>query len=108
MSFERIDVQTFKQRLDEGWEPFVLDVRGASEADLVSFDFVDHLHPHSSITEIAADLPKDREIVIHCRSGARSAMACMQLAGLGFGQLYNLEGGILAWAREIDPSMPTY
>ncbi|MEZ4319881.1 MAG: rhodanese-like domain-containing protein [Myxococcota bacterium] len=103
-----IDVHEFKKRRDAGWNPYVLDVRGQSEADVSSFDFVDRLEPHTSVTRIAAELPRDRDILVHCRSGGRSAMACMALAQLGFLNLFNLEGGINAWAAEIDPSLPVY
>ncbi len=103
--FQRIDVHELKKRLDDGWKPFVLDVRGQSEADEVSLGFVDRLEPHTSVVGIAPELPRDRPIVVHCRSGGRSAMACNALASLGFDDLYNLEGGITAWVKEIDPSL---
>ena len=57
-----------------------------------------------------AHIPRDREVVVHCRSGVRSAdvIAMLGEAGYDYDRLYNLDGGILAWAREIDPSLPTY
>jgi adenylyltransferase/sulfurtransferase len=103
--FKRIDVHELKKRLDDGWKPFVLDVRSQAEADEVSLPFVDRLEPHTSVVGIAGDLPKDRPIVIHCRSGGRSAMACNALASVGFTDLYNVEGGITAWVQQIDPSL---
>ena len=106
--FQPIDVHQFKQRLDEGWEPYVLDVRGHSEAEVSSFDFVDLLEPHTSVASIADELPRDRDILVHCRSGGRSAHACRTLAQLGFSRLWNLEGGINGWASEIDTSMKVY
>ena len=60
------------------------------------------------MASIVSELPRDREIVVTCRSGGRSAKAAAALAELGFDKLYNLEGGILAWAKEIDPSLPQY
>ena len=58
------------------------------------------------IGELAAE--KDREIVVHCRSGARSQKAALVLKQAGFTNVSNLAGGILAWADKIDPSMPKY
>ena len=57
-----------------------------------------------------AHIPRDREVVVHCRSGVRSAdvIAMLGEAGYDYDRLYNLDGGILAWAREIDTSLPTY
>lgn len=109
-AFHRIDVQTFKERWDGGWRPYVLDVRKPHEEQIVAFEYADRLHPHEQVAAIAGELPKDRDIVLQCRSGGRSAQAAQALAELGFDpdKLYNLEGGLLAWAREIDPSMPTY
>jgi adenylyltransferase/sulfurtransferase len=48
------------------------------------------------------------DIVVHCRSGARSARAVQFLMEMGFRKVRNLEGGILAWAERIDPSLPRY
>ena len=54
-------------------------------------------------------LTKDKPVIIQCRSGARSAAAIMQLENqFGYTNLYNLKGGIMAWAAEIDPDMQVY
>jgi sulfur-carrier protein adenylyltransferase/sulfurtransferase len=103
-----LSVTVLKQRWDSGWRPFVLDVRKPHEAQIVSLPFVDQLEPHETVASIAATLPRDRDIVVACKSGARSAQAAAALARLGFTRLYNLDGGVLAWAREVDPSLPTY
>lgn len=106
--FDRLSVAEIKQRMDAGWAPYVLDVRKPAEADIVALSFADRLHPHETVAQIAAELPRDRDIVVHCKMGGRSAAACAALADLGFTRLVNMEGGITAWAREIDPSLPTY
>ncbi len=54
------------------------------------------------------DAYRDRPIVVHCRTGKRSASAAQLLVEAGFSQVINLSGGILAWSREIDPSVPEY
>jgi adenylyltransferase/sulfurtransferase len=105
-----ISVSEAKRRLDEGWRPYVLDVRAPHEADIVKFDFMDRLQPHTKVLEIAEELPRDCDLLVSCKMGRRSQMACEALAGAGFdpARLYNLSGGITAWAREVDPSMPVY
>ncbi len=106
--FSRLSVADAKARLDEGWEPYVLDVRKPHEADIVKLAFAERLQPHETVADIAAELPRDRDILIHCKMGGRSAAAAATLASLGFTRLFNLEGGITAWATEIDPSLPKY
>jgi adenylyltransferase/sulfurtransferase len=54
------------------------------------------------------EIPADREIVVYCRSGPRSNLACQLLAAAGHPRVANLRGGILAWADSIDPSLPRY
>ena len=55
-----------------------------------------------------AEVPQDREVVVHCRSGARSAQAVQFLQSRGYTDVKNLVGGILRWIDEIDPSQPKY
>jgi adenylyltransferase/sulfurtransferase len=106
--FARVTVAEAARRMSDGWAPYVLDVRSAAEAQIVSLRCVDRLQPHRQVALIEADLPRDRDILVHCKGGVRSAAACRSLAELGFARLYNLEGGIVAWAREVDASLPTY
>ncbi|MBK7760784.1 MAG: molybdopterin-synthase adenylyltransferase MoeB [Deltaproteobacteria bacterium] len=108
--FSRLSVTAAKARLDAGWAPYVLDVRRSSEAEIVKLAFADRLQPHTEVLHIADELPRDRDILIHCKLGGRSAAAAQALADAGFDpqRLYNLDGGITAWAQEIDPSLPTY
>jgi molybdopterin/thiamine biosynthesis adenylyltransferase/rhodanese-related sulfurtransferase len=106
--FQSVSAKEVATKQASGWQPYVLDVRKSSEADIVSFSFVDRLHPHDQIQEIIAELPKDRDILVHCKMGGRSAKACHTLADAGFEHLFNLEGGITAWAQDIDSSLPVY
>ncbi len=106
--FERISVTEFAKRRAEGWNPYVLDVRKPHEAEIVKLDFADRLEPHETVASIADELPKDRDIVVQCKSGGRSAKAAATLAQKGLTRLFNLDGGITAWAQEIDTSLPTY
>jgi len=107
-AFDRIDVVEFKTRWDAGWRPYVLDVRRPAEAEIARLSFADKLQPHGEVATIAGELPRDRDIVIHCKLGGRSAKAAATLAGLGFDRVFNLEGGITAWSKTIDASIPTY
>jgi adenylyltransferase/sulfurtransferase len=109
-AFHRLTVREAKARLDAGWAPFVLDVRRPHELEISAFEFMDRAHPHSEIAEIAGELPRDRDLLVTCKVGGRSATAIEALIALGFDprRLFNLEGGINAWAREIDPELPVY
>lgn len=107
-AYGRIDVVEAKRRLDAGWAPFVLDVRQPHEAEISALSFTDRLHPHERVAELVHQLPRDRDILVTCKVGERSARACDALAEHGFERLFNLEGGLNAWAQAIDPSLPVY
>ena len=103
-----ISVHDLKQRRDAGTAPFVLDVREPYEADIASID-ADQLIPVDQLAERLDELeaePGD-EIVVHCRSGGRSAKATELLREKGY-DASNLAGGVLAWSDEIDPDVPQY
>ncbi|MES2641466.1 MAG: molybdopterin-synthase adenylyltransferase MoeB [Myxococcota bacterium] len=106
-TFGRISVDEAARRLKEGWKPFVLDVRNDAEAAIVRFPFADALIPHTEVANRLAEVPKDREILVHCKLGGRSSQAAAVLAQNGY-RVINLEGGIVAWAKQIDTSMPVY
>ena len=108
-AFARVGVAEARLRLDAGWRPYVLDVRKPQEADIVRFDWADLLRPHERIMDgDFDDIPRDRPILVHCKSGARSARAAAALAAAGFTDVSNLEGGITAWATEVEPGLPVY
>ena len=93
---------------EEGWRPFVLDVRKPHEAEIVTLPHVDRLHPHDRIAAIASELPADRDVLVFCRSGVRSAAAAQVLLQHGLARVFDLDGGVLAWVSEVDPRLPTY
>jgi rhodanese-related sulfurtransferase len=86
---------------------FVLDGREPHEWDIVHLDGAT-LIPLGRLPHEVHKLDSANDIVVLCRSGARSARATKFLQEAGFGKVRNLEGGILAWADEIDPSLPKY
>ncbi|CAM9498809.1 unnamed protein product [Chrysoparadoxa australica] len=108
--FTRLDVTECVERLQEGWSPYVLDVRLPQEAAIASLPFVDQLCPHRQVASIVGDLPAESDILVHCKVGGRSAIACGLLAGAGVdsNRLYNMDGGIKAWAEQVDGSMVVY
>ena len=107
MGVPTITVEGLKKLLDESDEVFVLDVREPHEWDIVRLEGAT-LIPLGRLPHEVHRLDSAKDIVVHCRSGARSAKATEFLLGAGFQRVRNLEGGILAWADRIDPSLPKY
>lgn len=107
-TFQGVSVKEAKERLAKGWAPFVLDVRMATEADIVSLPFTDRLCAHREVERIVSELPRGTDILVYCKGGARSKQACATLAKAGFDRVFDLEGGIKAWAEQIDRRMPVY
>ena len=101
-----IQVEELKRRLDAGEDIFVLDVREPHEYQICNIN--GHLIPLGDLPKRVHELDSSREIVAHCRSGARSAKAVDFLRQAGFKKVHNLAGGILAWADRVDPKMPKY
>jgi adenylyltransferase/sulfurtransferase len=103
-----ITVHELKAMMDADETPFILDVREEREYAVANLNGT--LIPLRQIPYRLDELDahKDDLIVVHCRSGARSAQAVQFMRAQGFAQAKNLRGGVLAWSREIDPSMPFY
>ncbi len=99
-------VEDLKQRLEKNTAPFILDVRDPHEYALCNIG--GYLIPLNDLPNRLDELDRNREIVVHCRSGVRSAQAAEFLMANGFSMVKNLAGGILAWAEKIDPSIPKY
>ena len=100
-------VEELKARIESG-SPFVLlDVRERFEWDIARLDGA-RLIPLGELHSRMSELDSADEIVIHCKSGVRSAKALRQLQKAGFSKLYNVDGGILAWSDRVDPSVPKY
>lgn len=101
--FQNIDSKTFQEKIKQNANIFLLDVRtpeeynekhipGALNINIQDPDFQDKID----------ELPGDKEYLVYCRSGSRSAKACMMMASQGFENLCNLDGGILDWKGETD------
>ena len=107
--FCEMEPSQLKDQLGSNNPPFVLDVRESFEWDIVNLgNFGSYLIPLGELDQRIDEIPYDREIVVHCRSGVRSAKAANILADNGFSGLHNLSGGILGWIDEVDKSLPKY
>lgn len=104
---KEVTVQDLKQKIDNN-EPFqLIDVREEFEYEMSNLNG-EHI-PLAGILIEADKIATDKPVIIHCRSGKRSAVAVMQLEQqLGLTNLHNLKGGILAWQEAFDPNMPVY
>jgi adenylyltransferase/sulfurtransferase len=102
-----ITVQELKAKLDRGDKFKLIDVREPFEWDICRIPGAE-LIPLGQLAGRMSELDSADEIVLQCKSGARSARALKLLQEAGFGKLTNVEGGILAWAEQIDPSVPKY
>jgi adenylyltransferase/sulfurtransferase len=100
-------VEELKRRLDNNERVFILDVRNPEEFQISRLPG-SVLIPLPQLPQRFAELDPNREIIVHCKSGMRSAKAQQFLRGQGFQRIKNLKGGILAWADRIDPTMPKY
>lgn len=98
-----------RARLDQGDDLLIVDVREAHEWDISNLGSLGAvLIPQGQVVARMSELDTAREIIVQCRTGARSAAVVHELQGHGFKKLYNLDGGINRWAREVDLSIPVY
>jgi len=102
-----IEPVALKARVDRGESVFILDVREPSEIAIAPFPGATHI-PMGDIPSRLTELDPDRETVVVCHHGIRSAQVAMYLAQQGFEHVLNLSGGIDAWSEEADPSTPRY
>jgi rhodanese-related sulfurtransferase len=106
--FHTIDPQACLDKLSNGWSPFVLDVRLETEHAIVALPFTDRVVPHRLVKVF--DIPEEGDVLVYCKAGVRGKKACATLieSGVEPSRMYNLNGGIMKWQEEIDPSMPRY
>jgi adenylyltransferase/sulfurtransferase len=98
--------EELKRRLDAGDDLFVLDVREPHEYQICNLG--GHLVPLNDLPMRVGEIDPNREIVVHCKMGGRSAKAVDFLRQAGFSRVHNLAGGINAWAERVDRKMPKY
>ena len=103
-----ITATELKQRLDNGEDIQIVDVRESFEVAIAKIPDTVHI-PLGEVVNRMAEIDPNRETVVHCKGGVRSAKAIEALKRSGFtGNLINLKGGIMAWSNDVDPTVPKY
>lgn len=108
-NIQNISPTQLKQRIEQGEEFILIDVREDWELEISRLDAAQQIVLHTLPERAGQEIPKDKPVVFICRSGGRSLQAALFLAQNGWDTqyLYNLDGGILRWAQEVDPTLPT-
>ncbi len=106
-NFNEITVQELNNLFSNGQIPTVLDVRENHEVDIAKIDKTLHI-PMKEVINRMTELNKNNEIIVLCKSGKRSTEICQLLINNNFNNVKNLKGGIIAWSKEIDSSIPVY
>lgn len=106
-SIPQITAPALKDRLGEPNPPLLLDVRGEDEREICLIDGSVSI-PLNELADRLDELDKDAEIITQCKGGVRSMQAAQILIDAGFTNITNLEGGILAWADQVDPEITAY
>ena len=104
-----ITVQQLKSKIDGDESFYLIDVREPSEYEIVKIP-TSHLIPKQGFLDgsVLATLPQDKPIVLHCKSGVRSAECLAILKHAGFADASHVAGGVIAWAKQIDTTLPVY
>jgi len=98
-----------KERIDSGADIFLVDCREPAEWEIMSIPGATLIPKGEFLNGNAlADLPQDKEIVVYCKSGIRSAEVLAALKGAGMSNSVHVQGGVIAWQAQVDPSLPTY
>ena len=105
---QSITATELKQRLDNGEDVQIVDVREANEVAIGRIPNSIHI-PLAQVIERMSEIDPSRDTVVHCKMGGRSARAIEALQRSGYtGNLSNLTGGIIAWSNDVDPGVPKY
>src|SRR5690606_35249514 len=109
VSGSTITASELKAMMDRGEDIFLVDVREPNEYEIVSIPGATLIPKGQFLDGSALErLPQDKKIVLHCKSGARSAEALAVVKNAGFSDAVHLGGGVLSWIKTVDPSLPTY
>jgi len=103
---KEISVQELKELKDKNADFQLIDVREENEYEVAEIG--GELIPMATVPDNLDKISKDKQVVVHCRSGKRSGGIVQYLESQGYDNVVNLAGGILAWSDEIDPSIPKY
>ena len=106
-NFKEISVQTLNKKIKNNEQFSLIDVREHKELEVSKISQAIHI-PMNTIPDNLNHIPSTQPIIIMCKSGGRSAQVCEYLKNQNYMNVYNLKGGIISWALEIDPNMETY
>lgn len=104
---KEVTVAELKAKMDANEDFQLVDVRETNEYEYCNIAG-SLLIPMGEILNRIDEVDRNKEVIIHCKSGGRSGSIVNALMARGFNNVVNLRGGIIAWAKEIDPSTPTY
>ena len=109
-NMKEISPLEYVDKVKNGWKPFFLDVRREEEEKIVTLPNTNLRISHTEVPSRLQEIPDDQDIVIYCRSGARSAMVAnfLKISGDYSMEVYNLSGGIHLWSSTVDSSIPKY
>ena len=103
--FSEITPTELKEKISESSDVHLLDVREDAELELAKIQDYPLIHiPLNQLPERFSELPQNEDVYIICRSGGRSGQACQFLASKGY-KVINVQGGMLGWAKDVDPSI---
>jgi sulfur-carrier protein adenylyltransferase/sulfurtransferase len=106
--YEEISATELKQKMDAGEDVQLVDVRNPDEHAFAKIPGA-KLIPLGEIVKRMKELDPNRELILQCKMGGRSAKALEMLKAAGYtGQMKNLRGGITSWSNEVDPKVPKY
>ena len=106
-NFKEISVQTLNKKIKNNEQFSLIDVREHKELEISKISQAIHI-PMNTIPDNLHKIESTQPVIIMCKSGGRSAQVCEYLQNQGYSNIYNLKGGIIGWALEIDPSMDIY
>jgi len=102
-----ITARELKDLQDSGEDFLLVDVREPGEFEIVRIPG-SVLIPKGELPGRLSELPQDKPVIVYCKTGVRSAEALALLKGAGFATSKHVQGGVTAWAHQVDPSLPTY
>jgi adenylyltransferase/sulfurtransferase len=102
----QLSVKELKRRMDADEDVYLIDVREPFEYQIAQIG--GKLIPQNDVPNRLAEIDRDREVIVHCKSGGRSQRIAELLKQAGYPRVVNLAGGILAWSDQIDPKVPKY
>jgi rhodanese-related sulfurtransferase len=105
---EEVDARALADAMDGPEAPLLVDVRTDAERAVAVIEPSLHIGLDRFVERAQAEIPKERDVVVYCHVGARSAQAAVWLRVNGWARARSLAGGIEAWSTEVDPDIPRY